>query len=224
MSIKNKFSKLKTQFGPLRTEEGTITTDPKETSQLLLQQYNSVYSIPHPQATIHNPVSFFADDPNNQATLTDIDVTAEDITKGIKKLKLNYAPGPDGVPAILLLKCNETLAQPQLKLWRCFLDTGTVLSHLKKATVYPIYRGGDRSLPKNYRPVAHTSHLIKVFEKCVGNKIAHMEDYILYIIQHGFRKGRFCLSKLLSHYDWVLQNLGEGKNVAIVFLDFAIGE
>ena len=187
------------------------------------QQYNSVYSIPHPQSTIHNPVSFFADDPNNPATLPVIDVTAEDITKAIKQLKLNSAPGPDGVPAILILKCSEALAHPLLKLWWYSLDTGTVPTHLKNATVCPIYKGGDRSTHKNYRPVALTSRLIKVFEKCARNKIiAHMEEHTLHSDnEHGFRKGRSCLLKLLPHYDWILQNLGKGKNVDVVFLDFA---
>ncbi|KAK8390865.1 hypothetical protein O3P69_016917 [Scylla paramamosain] len=39
--------------------------------------------------------------------------------------------------------------------------------------------------------------------------------------QHGFRKGRSCLSKFLAYHDWVLHNLAEGINVDVVFLDFA---
>ncbi|KAK3864553.1 hypothetical protein Pcinc_029769 [Petrolisthes cinctipes] len=94
--------------------------------------------------------------------------------------------------AILLLKCRESLAQPLCKLWRCSLDTGLVPELLKKATVFPIYKGGDRSLPKNYRQVALTSHLIKIFEKCARNKIvAYMENHhLLTDNQHGFREGK----------------------------------
>ena len=73
------------------------------------------------------------------------------------------------------------------------------------------------------RLVALTSHLIKIFEKCVRNKIVeHMENHHLFSDkQHSFRKGRSCLSKLLAHHDWVLNNLAEGRNVDVVFLDFA---
>ncbi|KAG0713115.1 RNA-directed DNA polymerase from mobile element jockey [Chionoecetes opilio] len=39
--------------------------------------------------------------------------------------------------------------------------------------------------------------------------------------QHGFRKGRSCLSKLLAHYNWFLETLAAGNNVDVVFLDFA---
>lgn len=30
-----------------------------------------------------------------------------------------------------------------------------------------------------------------------------------------------CLSKFIAHYDWLLENLAAGKNVDVMFLDFA---
>ena len=39
--------------------------------------------------------------------------------------------------------------------------------------------------------------------------------------QHGFRKGRSCLSQLLSHFDLITRLLEEGKSVDIIYLDFA---
>jgi ribonuclease P/MRP protein subunit RPP40 len=39
--------------------------------------------------------------------------------------------------------------------------------------------------------------------------------------QHGFRKGRSCLSQLLLYYDYILQKLEAGENVDIIYLDFA---
>ena len=88
--------------------------------------------------------------------------------------------------------------------------------------MYPIFKGA-RSLPKNDSPVALTSHLIKIFEKYARNKIvAYMEDHhLLKDSQHGFRRGRSCHSKLLAHHDWILLNLAKGRNIDVVFLDFA---
>ncbi|XP_076067684.1 uncharacterized protein LOC143040475 [Oratosquilla oratoria] len=87
----------------------------------------------------------------------------------------------------------------------------------------PIYKGGDRTLPKNYRPVGLTSHIVKVMERCVRDKLfTHLEENNpIKENQHSFRKVRSCLSNLLAHYDWLLRNLSEGKNVDVVFLDFA---
>ena len=39
--------------------------------------------------------------------------------------------------------------------------------------------------------------------------------------QHGFRKGRSCLSELLAHFDEILDGLNSGANVDVVYLDFA---
>ncbi len=108
-------------------------------------------------------------------------------------------------------------------LWRTSLNNGIVPAILKQAIICPIYKGGDKSLPQNYRPVALTSHIIKVFEKCVRNEILlHMKNNdLLNEGQHGFRKGRSCLSNLLKHHEWLLHSLAEGKNVDVVFLDFS---
>lgn len=143
--------------------------------------------------------------------------------KAISELCVNSAAGPDGVPAILLTKCKETLAFPLHKIWRRSLETGIMPSKLKDAIISPIYKGGDRSQAKNYRPVALTSHLIKIFEKILRNHIiTYLENHkLISSSQHGFCKGRSCLSNLLHHYEWLLHGLASGGNVDIVYLDFA---
>ncbi|XP_076028773.1 uncharacterized protein LOC143017781 [Oratosquilla oratoria] len=180
------FLKTKSQIGPLVTDQGTTTDDPRETCQMLAYQYNSVFSIPKKQSEIPEPTTFFNQATMNQTQLTDLQVTVEDIKKEIKELRINSAAGPDGVPAILLVKCR------------------------------------DRTLPKNYRPVALTSHIIKVTEKCVRDKLfTHLEvKNLIKENQHCFRKGRSCLSNILAHDDWLLRKLSEGKNVDVVFVDF----
>ena len=39
--------------------------------------------------------------------------------------------------------------------------------------------------------------------------------------QHGFRTGRSCLSQLLDHFDRVLEAIENGKNVDVIYTDFA---
>lgn len=219
----SRYLKSKARIGPLTTDNGTTTDNPKEMAEHLLKQYESVFSTPSSPDIIRDPLIFYPDKALPSVSLADTELKEEDFVLAIMELSPTSAPGPDGVPAALLRRCATALAKPLLMLWRRSLDTSSVPTLLKQAVVTPIHKGGDKSKAHNYRPVALTSHLIKVFEKILRNKImTFMEDNNLFNnSQHGFRKGRSCLSKLLSLYDHTLHHLSEGNNVDIVFLDFA---
>ena len=94
---------------------------------------------------------------------------------------------------------------------------------VKQSLITAIHKGDSTSLPKNYRPVSLTSHLVKLFEKVICMHIVmHLEQHnLLNPTQHGFRTGRSCLSQLLAHYDRVLSLLEQGLNVDVIYLDFA---
>ena len=54
-----RFTKTKTNIGPLLTNDNIFPDDPKVISELLLDQYNSVFSMPLATHTISDPASFF---------------------------------------------------------------------------------------------------------------------------------------------------------------------
>ena len=126
-------------------------------------------------------------------------------------------------PAILLKKCKTSLSYPLSLIWRKSLDTTTINDTQKSTNVIPIHKGGSKGVPKNYRPIALTSHLIKIFEKVVRNAIVTFleENGLFNPSQHGFRFGRSCLSQLLEHYDKITRLLAEGHDVDVVYVDFA---
>jgi hypothetical protein len=83
----------------------------------------------------------------------------------MKSLSPTTAAGRDGFPAFLLHYFAEELAEPLALLWRQSLDTGEMLESINIAAITPIFKGGDKSVPKNYRPVALTSHLTKCLKR-----------------------------------------------------------
>ena len=203
---------MKSNIGPLRNDIDEFVSDPKDKAEMLSKQYASVFSIPCSGSDSKTR-------PNH--SLNDVNFNEDDIAASIDELKTNSAAGLFGYPAILLKKCK--LAKPLFIFWRRCLDVGRVPALLKRAIITPIYKSKARSCAANYRPVALTSHLIKVFEKIIRkNIVQYMDKHGLFNeSNHGFREARSCLSQLLEHYDDILNLLEKGLNVDVVYLDFA---
>ena len=217
-SYANRFSKSKPKVGPLldpTTNE--LTDDSLAMANILQNQYKSVFTQPLPNYDLPQN-----DEPTTQI-LEDFNLTIEEFTKEIESLSPSSAPGADGFPAILLLKTKNNIALPLQIIWRNILNKGVTPKLLKTGHITPVYKKGNQGLAENYRPVTLTSHVSKVFEKIVRNKIqTHLEDNELYNTkQHGFRKGRSCLSQLLEHTERLIHYLEKGNNVDVIYLDFS---
>ena len=107
------------------------------------------------------------------------------------------------MPAVFLKRCKTEIAKPLYLIWRRCLDTGVTPNELLVAHVIPIHKGNHKSLPANYRPIALTSHLVKIFEKVVRNKlVSHLEDADLFSMDfakaaHALVNFLFTMTKFL---------------------------
>ena len=216
-SYAKQFSTTHSKIGPLLNKLNEYTSNSSEMGEILSSQYASVFSEPSP-----SPYHSMIDDPDIPA-ISEIDFTEEDIIAAIDELSNTSASGPDGLTAIFLKKCKLSLSRPLYQLWRDCVNLGITPWTLKEAHVIPIHKGGHQGLAANYRPIALTSHLIKVFEKVVRTHLVNFldENNIFNPNQHGFRIGRSCLSQLLAHYDKIVSLLERGVNVDTIYLDFS---
>ena len=131
--------------------------------------------------------------------------------------------GADGIPASFLKYCKKELSTPLYILWRSSLDHGSIPKDLLLVLICPIHKGGNRSVPKNYRPVALTSHLVKMFERVMRRSLVNQLEGNNYLPaeQHGFRAKRSTLTQFLSFWDSILDKLEEGVGVDIIYTDFS---
>ena len=93
----------------------------------------------------------------NTPSLYNIEFSEQDIIKAIGEISSTAAARPDRYPAILFKKCQTALSKPLI--WRKSLDYGEIPPLLKMANIIPVHKGDSRGIPKNYRPIALTSHL-----------------------------------------------------------------
>ncbi|MGL5707265.1 MAG: RNA-directed DNA polymerase, partial [Aeromonas sp.] len=93
----------------------------------------------------------------------------------------------------------------------------------KMAEVVAIYKSGSKTKVENYRPVSLTSIFSKVLEKIVRKQLCHhlLTNDLINKSQHGFLRGKSCLTNLLSFMNEVTCRLDEGQEVEVCYIDFS---
>ena len=86
-------SKIRAGIGPLHDKEGNLEPSNKKMSELLNELYNSIFRTPDPTMTIKYPKDFFGHPEGN--TLSDNNITREDIIDAIKTVSQNSSGFPD---------------------------------------------------------------------------------------------------------------------------------
>ena len=147
-------------------------------------------------------------------------ISARKVRWVLRSLKTDKASGPDGIPPRFLKEFADELAPVFCRLFRLILISCTYPSSWKHALVQPVPKKGDRSNPSNYRPIALTSAVAKVFETLLNSHfIKHLEsNNLLSDHQYGFRKARSTgdlLSYLTHVWSSSLKNFGESFVVAL---------
>jgi len=101
--------------------------------------------------------------------------------------------------------------------------TGDVPDDWMVASVTAIYKKGRKEDSGNYRPVSLTSVPGKIMELFFLSALTrHVKgNHGIRPSQHGFMKGRSCLTNLVSFYHQVTHLVDEGKAVDVVYLDFS---
>ena len=204
-AAKNK--KVRGRIGPLKTVE-SYESEPKKMANILSEQYRSVFSTPKDEQFLID-----LDIPTQRCpSLDDIQIQNEDIKEAIKDMNSYSAPGPEDLPPAFYKEYVDELATPIKMIWRKSLDTGKTIEGKTVSVITPIYKSGNKSDPSNYRPIALTNHLTKIFERVLKKALVkHLEsNNLLNVTQHGFRKGRSTVTQLLRYYDSILSMLVKG--------------
>ena len=222
--------KLKCKVGPLIDQNGNLQSDYKTMADILQSQYIKMFSKPSEEKSTRDTSEVESEDTGDTALnsdstnkLEDIHFTEADIIKAIDSMPNHSAPGPDKFPSIVLKQCKDELATPLYILWRHSLDQGQVPKSLKEQSIVPIYKKDSKAKAENYRPVSLTSHILKLFERVIREKLVEFieSQNKLSSNQYGFRPRRSTITQLLAHIDRIICILEKNKNADILYLDFS---
>ena len=223
-SYAKKFRKPRSNIGPLRGENKNLKHDSEEMANVLAGQYKPAFSDPTAITSERLQKSLFQIFiPIGSEKLEHFTFSRSDIINAINEIDTYSSTAHEDIPAKVIKECKEIIAIPLEILWNYSLHTGDIPPALKEQYITLTFKKGDKTDPANYRPISLTSHLMKIFERVIRNKIvSHLEENcLLNTKQHGFRKGRSCLTQLLHHYDQILKNYNEGHEMDVIYLDFS---
>ena len=214
-SLANKILKnfCKSNFPPLIRPDGSIACSPTEKATLFGSLFSSNSSLDDSNASVPPTM------PLSNSMPTPI-ISVRKVRRVLASLKIDKASGPDRIPAWFLKQFAAEIAPVLSRLFRLILNTCTYPSVWKHAFVHPVPKKGDRSNPSNYRPIALTSTIAKVFETLLNSHfIKHLEsNHLLSDHQYGFRMARSTgdlLSYLTDIWSSALRDFGESFIIAL---------
>ncbi|CAM5075120.1 unnamed protein product [Natator depressus] len=140
----------------------------------------------------------------------------------LEKLDKHKSMGPDALHPRELKELADVIAEPLAIIFENSWQLGEVPDDWKKANVVPIFKKGKKEDPGNYRPVSLSSVPGKIMEQVLKESILkHLEERkVIRNSQHGFTKGKSCLTNLIAFYDAITGSMDEEKAVDVLFLDF----
>ena len=154
--------------------------------------------------------------------ITTIRFTPEKVKCALESLKTDSSPGPDGVQAVFLSRCRESLCIPMATAMNDIMNAEYFPESWKEAVVIPIFKKGNKLLAENYRPISLTSTPCKCMEKIVVRELTSffLENQVIPPEQHGFLPRKSTITNLLTRlHQWTLAD-DNNEPIDVLYLDF----
>lgn len=199
--------------GPLFDETTTRALDSHITEEEWVLHFNTMFWC----STELSPKSTY----NSNSPVVKFDLG--EVLEGIMGLSSNKAPGPDGLPPDLFKSDPSFWAPILVALFNAAAQQGCPKSWAV-STIVPIFKKGDRSNTKCYRPISLLDSVVKVVGHVILGKLSSWveESKLLSDVQYGFRPGRSTvaqclnLSLILSKY-----TVARSGTVYLAFMDLS---
>ena len=176
-------------------------------------------------STLDDSNHFLPDFPTQTNTLLEtIEITPSKVASVISDRDPSKATGPDGIPVILFQMCSPELSPILSKLFKKCMSESCFPGTWKQPSVIPVFKNcGERSDPRNYRPISLLPIISKIFETLINTSIVnHLNSQNLFSdYQYGFRSGRSTADILTVINERIYRSLNASGETRAVALDIS---
>ncbi len=151
-------------------------------------------------------------------------ITQKELDTAIKKLKNGKSTGPDSVRNEMIKKGGDCLHRTLNILFNRILASGVYPLAWQKSTITPIYKSLDPNNPTNYRGVAVSDTLSKLFTYIMNERLYNyfVEKGIWSKNQNGFMKKKRCEDNIFIINTMYQKYVKQGrKRLYLAFVDFS---
>jgi ribonuclease HI len=198
---------------PLKTAQNGLANTNEEKANVLSATFfpPPPTSSSLPEVFVPDPVGTF--EPYSKSRLT----------AATQKLKPYKAPGPDGIPNVVLKECIDTLTEPLLAIFNSVFSLKFYPPQWKHSTTVVLRKPGKPAynVPNAYRPIALLNTLPKLLSALVAEDLTYLSEskQLLPSTQFGGRPGRTTTDAIHLLVQKVKDAWRKGHVVSALFLD-----
>jgi len=154
--------------------------------------------------------------PIPSSTICDITISESDVYDALTSLNPTKA-----IWELMVLKSYVlALYQPIYHLFVLSLTQHYLPKEWRSHLITPIYKSGNKSSVKNYRPISLLCIISKILERIAYDKIISFVSSHISSHQFGFRQNHSTFQQLLIFLNSIYESLGSTTQTDVIYLDF----
>ena len=201
----------------LQNSQGQLIVDPNVTCEIFADFFSKSFTN-NSGSTLNNNNLLPPTSINNLIT---VNFTLASVSSQIRKLKLSFHPGPDGISSAMIKLGGPDIPLLLMNLFNLSMIKSYFPDEWKISIVIPRFKKGPRTRVENYRPIHHTPIISRLMERIIKDKLFdHLtQNNLLYANQHGFLRFRSCNTCHLDFFNLLTNCFDSRKAIVVIYLD-----
>lgn len=152
----------------------------------------------------------------------DREISVTEVEEVLNKLKVNKAPGEDGIPPGVFKALDNTLTEMLAVLFNNVMRSGEYPNCWSTGIICPMHKSGPRDDPNNYRGITLLNVMAKLFAAILSDRITQWATarQLLPETQFGFRTNRRTIDCVFILNTLIEKALCEKSTLFLCYVDF----